>query len=103
MPYRHELCVLIKDSKSITSLNIHKRWKVEYFDTAQLDEISDSESERGEEDLEDLEKDQDDQNVDDNEEHEEDSRRDDVEEVKEEDEEKINEENSENNLEEEVN
>jgi len=55
MPCRHELCVFIKDSKSITSLNIHKRWKVEYFDTAQLDEISDSESERGEEDLEDLE------------------------------------------------
>ena len=45
LPCRHEFCVFIKETKQISCLNIHERWKINYFDQSQLEELSDSEEE----------------------------------------------------------
>ena len=45
---RHEFCVLIKETKPISSLYIHERWTKEYFDQKELSDISDSDQDSNE-------------------------------------------------------
>ena len=56
VPCRHELCVFIKGSRTISNLNVHKRWTKNYFALSSLpnfqEELQDEEEEEKENDKE---------------------------------------------------
>ena len=45
MPFRHELCIYIKEMKPLLSFNIHKRWTFGHFDKSILPDVSEKEDE----------------------------------------------------------
>ena len=56
LPCRHELCILIKESKTLSNLKINQRWTKEYFSQDNLSDVSDSEEEEEEEEEKEEEK-----------------------------------------------
>lgn len=53
LPCRHELCILNKEMKPMSSLNINKRWEKSYFNQGEVSDVSEDEESSDEEEEED--------------------------------------------------